>query len=517
MPELRELRQYQKDAANAAWKGFREFRKQLIVLPTGSGKSSIAGKMMGRSELQPALMLAHRGELITQAAEQVEICSGIVPGIEKAHQNCHLEKPPIVIGSVQSMCDLDRLAKWDSDFFKFIVVDECHHSLSKSWQTVLEHFPDAKVLGVTATPHRGDKKNLGKYFDNLAYEISLLDLVKQGFLSPIRVRTIPLEIDLTTLSKKAGDFSESESGALLEPLLEQIGLTIFKYAGEKKTLIFLPLRQTSRKLCSVLQALGVAAEHIDGDDPKRAQKLEDFKNGTITHLCNAMLLTEGYDEPSIDCIIPLRPTASQPLYAQMVGRGTRIYPGKSHLLLLDYLWLHEKHSLIRPANLIAATDEIADLMTGESEEAAGSFGDDESGFELDLEEMHISALHEREESLRKELVKQASKKARTVDALEYCLDIGEVTLAEYEPVMEWEAQPPTVKQLILLGKMGITPESITCRGHAAKIMLAIFDRSKMKLATAKQVFWLRRMKHPSPNTATEAEASAFLDQRWGKR
>jgi superfamily II DNA or RNA helicase len=508
-----ELRQYQRDAANAAWRGFREYRRQLAVLPTGAGKTVIFTKMAAHPTLQPALILAHREELIEQAANKVEDACMIRPGIEKAEQSCNGERPPIVVGSIQSMANPSRLAKWSPDAFNFIVVDEAHHALSESWQRVLEHFPDAKILGVTATPHRGDKKNLGRFFQNIAYEISLLDLVKQGFLSPIKIRTVPLKIDLTTLVKKAGDFSEADSGKLLEPILNEIGATIKEYAVNRKSLIFLPLRQTSRNLCSVLQALGLKAEHVDGDDPDRARKLEDFKNGKITHLCNAMLLTEGYDEPSIECIIPLRPTASQPLYAQMVGRGTRIFPGKDHLLLLDYLWLHEKHNLIRPAHLIAGSDDIADRMTSASEEAA----DRPDYSTLDLEELHQNALHEREESLRRELQKKAKKKSKLIDALEYALDIGSMALAEYEPTMPWEVGPPSARQLELLTKFGIAPDTISSKGHASKLMTAMFDRSKMRMATAKQVYWLTRYKHPSPHTASEKEASAFLDQRFSKR
>lgn len=510
MPAPPTLRQYQRDAANAVWKGFREHRKQLAVLPTGAGKTVIFTKMATHPALQPALILAHRDELVEQASSKVRDAVGLIPGIEKAHRSCHVDKPPIVVGSVQSLSNLDRLSRWPSDHFSFIVVDEAHHALSKSWQTVLDHFPSAKILGVTATPHRGDKKNLGKFFDNLAYEISLLDLVKAGHLSPIKVRTVPLKIDLSAIPKKAGDFSEADSGALLEPMLEMIGDEILKYAHDRKCLIFLPLRQTSRKLCSVLQGLGLRAEHVDGDDPDRAQKLRDFKNGKITHLCNAMLLTEGYDEPSIDCIIPLRPTASQPLYAQMVGRGTRTFPGKDHLLLLDFLWLHEKHSLIRPAHLVAGTSEIAASMTGMTETAAIADG----SYPLDLEAMHDEAIHEREETLRRELAAKATKKSKLVDALEYALDIGSVALADYEPVMPWESEKPTERQLELLSKFGLKPETIKSRGHAAKIMVTVFERSKMKLATAKQVFWLTKFKHPNPHTATEAEASAFLDKKF---
>jgi superfamily II DNA or RNA helicase len=508
---MHELRQYQRDAANAAWKGFREFRKQLMVLPTGSGKTVIFAKMAAHPSLQPALILAHRDELISQAVNKIWEVTGLNASIEKAQ--CRGSKhSEIVVGSMATMAGLDRLDTWPSDHFKMVVVDEAHHSLSKSWQTVLEHFPETKVLGVTATPHRGDRKNLGKFFENVCYEISLLDLVHQGYLSPIKVRTVPLKIDLSKVGRSAGDYSEADSGALLEPMLEQIGDTIFEFAKERKSLIFLPLRQTSRKLCSVLQGRGLKAEHIDGDDPERKQKLEDFKSGKITHLCNAMLLTEGYDEPSIECIIPLRPTASQPLYAQMVGRGTRIYPDKDFLLILDYLWLHEKHTLIRPAHLIAGTTEIASSMTEMSEIEAGK------GLtaDFDLEGLHEDALHEREESLRRELARKAGRKSRTVDALEYALNIHELSLAEYLPTMPWEELPPTVKQLEIMAKMGITPETIHCRGHAAKLMNAIFFRTKNHLATAKQVYWLTKYGHPHPHSVSEVEASKFLSKRWGK-
>lgn len=502
------LREYQRDAANAIWKGFKTFDKQLAVLPTGAGKTVIFSQMAAYAPLQPALILAHRDELVEQACDKITDGTGIEPSIEKAGSHGRLGTK-IVVGSVQTMANPSRLSTWwPRDHFRFVIVDEAHHALSKSWQTVLEHFGSAKILGVTATPHRGDKKNLGKFFENIAYEISLLDLVKQGFLSRVKVRTVPLKIDLSSLGKKAGDFSEAESGELLNPLLDQIGLAIREFAPDKKSLVFLPLRQTSRRLCSVLQGLGIKAQHVDGDDPERKQKLKDFKNGKITHLCNAMLLTEGYDEPSIECIIPLRPTASQPLYAQMVGRGTRIFPGKDHLLLLDFLWLHEKHSLIRPAHLIAGSSEIATAMTVKSESW-------ESGG-LDLEELHRDAIHEREETLRRELEAKARRKSKLVDALEYSLDIGEMALAEYEPSMPWESDPPTARQLEILSKIGIEPASITTKGHAAKLMNAVFFRTKMKLATAKQVFWLRKMGHPSPSTASESEASAFLDKKWNK-
>jgi hypothetical protein len=233
------LREYQRDAANAIWKGFKSFDRQLAVLPTGAGKTVIFSQMAAYAPLQPALILTHRDELTAQACDKISEGTGFVPSVEKA-SSMGLLSSKIVVGSVQTLCGIDRLLRWPSDHFKFLIVDEAHHALSKSWQTVLSYFAKAKILGVTATPHRGDRKNLGRYFENIPYEISLLDLVKQGFLSRIKVRTVPLKIDLSSLTKKAGDFSETESGALLDPLLDQIGLAIVEFASHKKVSSFSP-------------------------------------------------------------------------------------------------------------------------------------------------------------------------------------------------------------------------------------------------------------------------------------
>src|SRR5262249_9550490 len=158
----------------------------------------------------------------------------------------------------------------------------------------------------TATPDRGDTRNLGRFFEDIAFEIGLIDLIKAGFLCPIKVRTVPVKIDISNVSVRAGDFSEEELAEALEPVLEKIAEALITYAKDRKTLIFVPLIRIATQFADILKTRGLAAEMICGVCTDRTEKLQRFRNGETRILVNAMLLGEGYDEPSIDCVIVLR-------------------------------------------------------------------------------------------------------------------------------------------------------------------------------------------------------------------
>ncbi|MDT2173334.1 DEAD/DEAH box helicase, partial [Paenibacillus larvae] len=255
-------------------------------------------------------------------------------------------------------------------------MDEAHHCISDSYQRVLQYFDGANVLGVTATPDRGDMRNLGSYFESLAYEYTLPKAIKEGYLSPIKAITIPLKLDLSAVGQQAGDFKNSDLGTALDPYLDSIAAEMCRVAKDRKIVVFLPLVKTSQKFTEILNQCGFQAAEVNGESQDRAEILENFDNGKYNVLCNSMLLTEGWDCPSVDCVVVLRPTKVRSLYSQMVGRGTRLYPGKTELLLLDFLWHTERHELCHPAHLIAENEEIAKAMTKQIEEA---------GIPLDLE------------------------------------------------------------------------------------------------------------------------------------
>ena len=501
------LRDYQDDAVSKTIKGFAEYDRQLGVAPTGSGKTIIFAALARHfhEQGQRTLILAHREELIQQAADKLHSSTGIEADVDKAEQRAD-HGAPVVVGSVQTLMRAKRRERWAAEHFGFIVVDEAHHALANSYQTVLGHF-NGKVLGVTATPDRGDKKQLGKYFQNIAFEIGLVDLIKRGYLSRITIKSLPLKIDLNRVAVKHGDYDANELGGALAPYLAAIAQHVAFECSFRKTLVFLPLIDTSKAFTAALRQRGVNAKHIDGDSPDRAQILRRYHEGEIDVLCNAMLLTEGYDEPPIDCLIPLRPTKSRPLYAQMVGRGTRITNTKEELLLLDFLWLHEKHTLIKPAHLIASDEDQAKAITKLIEESPGGGGED-------LLRADSSVREQREEKLKRELAAKAKKSANTVDAMAYCLSVRAAALADYQPTMAWEAKEVSPGQVSFLQRSRIDPATITCRGMASKVIDVIIGRHKQHLATAKQVEYLTKYGHPTPETATFEEAKKFLDERW---
>ena len=217
------LRAYQMKARQDIHAGFKEHDRQLAVLATGGGKTVLFSRLADDIQPQRTLVLAHREELIDQAVDKLRASTGIKAQVEMGDQRASLDAP-VVVASVQTLMREARRGRWPRDHFGLVVVDECHHVLSDSYMSTLRHFHDhAKVLGVTATPDRGDKRNLGRYFQNIACEISLLDLIKQGWLAPIRVKTMPLQVDLEGVRTTGGDYSADDLGHALEPYLERIG------------------------------------------------------------------------------------------------------------------------------------------------------------------------------------------------------------------------------------------------------------------------------------------------------
>jgi superfamily II DNA or RNA helicase len=387
----------------------------------------------------------------------------------------------VQIGSVQTVVRrLDKLPAPD-----FIIIDEAHHCLSDSYQRVLTHFDKAKVLGVTATPDRGDMKNLGQFFESLAYEYTLVKAIKEGYLVPIKAQTIPLKLDLTGVGTQAGDYKTSDLGNALDPYLHQIADEMLKNCPKHKIVVFLPLVKTSQKFTEILNQKGFRAAEVNGDSQDRAEVLKDFENDKYNVLCNSMLLTEGWDCPSVNCIVVLRPTKVRSLYSQMVGRGTRLHPGKDHLLLLDFLWHTEKHELCHPAHLICESPEVAQKMT-ENIEAAGC--------PMDLEEAEQKALSDvvadREEALAKKLAEMKNRKRKLVDPLQFEMSIQAEDLSDYVPAFGWEMAPPSEKQIQTLEKLGIFPDEIDNAGKATKLLERLDKRRTEGLTTPKQIRFL---------------------------
>ena len=504
------LRPYQEQAKAAIFSEWHKGnRKTLLVLPTGTGKTIVFAKVAEECVRsgERVLIMAHRAELLDQAADKIKKSTGLVCSVEKAEQSCLGSWYRIVVGSVQSLTREKRLQQFGKEHFDTIIIDEAHHAISDSYQNVLQYFDAAKALGVTATPDRGDMKNLGQYFNSLAYEYTLPKAIREGFLCKIKAQTIPIKLDLAGVGMQSGDFKAADIGSALDPYLKQIANEMVNYCKGRKTVVFLPLIKTSQKFRDFLIEAGFKATEVNGQSEDRAEVLQDFENGKYDVLCNSMLLTEGWDCPSVDCIIVLRPTKVRSLYAQMVGRGTRLHPGKEELLLLDFLWHTERHDLCRPAHLIASTDEIAQKMTEKIESAACP---------LDIEVVENQATEDvvaaREEALAKKLKEMKSRKRKLVDPLQFEMSIQAEDLSGYTPAFGWEMAPPSDSQIKTLEKLGIFPDEIETAGKATKLLDRLNMRRAEGLTTPKQIRFLESRGFQHVGTWQFDQAKSMIDR-----
>lgn len=508
-----QLRPYQQEAFEdvfAQWDGGTH--RTLVVMPTGTGKTIVFAKIVEECVRRGSrvLIMAHRGELLDQAADKIFKSTGLRCSVEKAEQTSLGEWFRVVVGSVQTLMHERRLRKFPSDYFDAIIIDEAHHCVSDSYQRVLQHFNGSYVLGVTATPDRTDLKNLGSYFESLAFEYTMPQAIKSGYLVPIKALTVPLSIDISMVGISAGDFKVGEIGTALDPYLYQIADEMVKYCMDRKTIVFLPLIATSQKFMAILNERGFVAAEVNGSSQDRAQILQDFEDGKYNVLCNSMLLTEGYDCPAVDCIIVLRPTKSRPLYCQMVGRGTRLSPetGKDHLLLIDFLWMTERHELCHPAALICEDDDVARQMTKNMEAAAGEAQDIEEAEKRASDEV----VAEREEALAAELAAQRRKKSRLVDPLQYAMSIEALDLTNYRPLFGPEAQAPSQDQKDSLERLGIKADSVETSGQADKLLDTLHDRRMRGLATPKQIRQLESRGFQNVGTWSFEQARRLIDR-----
>ena len=505
--ELRPYQQQARDRIHAEWDAGHT--RTLLVLPTGTGKTivfaSVAADQVRAGDR--VLILAHRGELLEQAADKLQRSTGLVSAVEKAESTCLDSWFRVVVGSVQTLQRTARLERFPQDYFGTIIIDETHHAITDGYRRILDYFSGAKVLGVTATPDRGDMRNLGEVFDSLAFEYKLTDAIKEGYLCKIMAQTIPLQLDITSVTMSGGDYAVGDLGTALDPYLEQIAAEMAQRCKGRKTVVFLPLIKTSQKFRDLLNTYGFRAAEVNGQSDDRRQVLADFDAGKYNVLCNSMLLTEGWDCPSVDCVVVLRPTKVRSLYSQMVGRGTRLAPGKTDLLLLDFLWMTDKHELCRPADLVCEDRTVARQMT---EHLA------ETGCPEDIEEAAAQAsedvVAQREEALAKQLEEQRRKKAKLVDPLQYEMSIQAEDLAGYVPAFGWEAGPPSEQQTAALEKLGILPDAVESAGKAALLLDRLNKRRDEGLTTPKQIRCLEKYGFQHVGTWSFEAARHMIDR-----
>jgi ATP-dependent helicase IRC3 len=337
------LRPYQINALNAIYN--RKVDRGIIALPTGCGKSVVAAELHQVLNTNQILYLAHREELIDQLAEHMERVHGWgMVGVEQANRKCDTASP-IVVASVPTLtaCDCKRLKRLGTDRFDAIVVDEAHHGTADSYRQIWRYHgilneDDSKppisripLIGLTATPGRGDGVGLNRVFDEIIYQMKLAQAIKDGWLVPVHAWTIKTDTDLSQVRTRMGEYVESELAAAVSTT-QRNSLILdahTKQAHGLKTLIFCVNVEHSVKLADYFNANDIPAKYVAGTVRKdeRENILKWFAETPGAVLTNCQIVTEGVDIPSVECVIMARPTKSATLYAQCLGRGTRLAKG----------------------------------------------------------------------------------------------------------------------------------------------------------------------------------------------
>lgn len=353
------LRDYQTDCLKAILDHYQAgIRRQIVCLPTGSGKTVIFSEFPRYFRMKrQMLVLAHRSELLEQARNKIKQANpDLNVDIEQADRVASPDSH-VVVASVPTLGrkDTERIKRLDADNFYLIVVDEAHHATAATYVRTLEYFgafaEDSKklVVGFTATPKRGDGQGLDAVFDEIVFSRTLPEMIHAGYLSPVAGYRVETDIDLSGVKIRLGDFvtSQLSEAVNIDARNELVVDVYIEHLNGKQTLCFCVDVAHAHCLADAFNAKQIPSAAITGEmeKEKRVDVLEDFRGGKINVLTNCMVLTEGYDEPSVEGIIIARPTRSSLLYTQMIGRGTRLHPGKKHAAIVDIVDATRDHSL----------------------------------------------------------------------------------------------------------------------------------------------------------------------------
>jgi len=483
------LRPYQEQAVAGVFRELEGHRSTLLVAATGTGKTTIFSEVArlwrprGRT-----LILAHREELINQAARRVAEQTGLSVGIEMADQRVDpLFPPDVVVGTVQTLSKERRRSLLPPDFFSMVIVDEAHHAVADTYGSVIEYFAGAKVLGVTATPDRGDGAAMRKVFTSVAFVYEIRDAIEQGFLCQVRQRAVKVEgFDISRVRTVAGDLNEGdlEEALLDDKVLQGIASATLQEAGDRPTMLFGVTVAHAHALAEVLNRYRPGcARALDGksDRELRRSTLAAFSRGEFQVLSNCALFTEGFDEPSIACVAVARPTKSRGFYTQMAGRGTRLHPGKRDLLILDFQGNAGRHSLVSPLDILdGSMDEEAKKI------AAKKIAADP---ELSILEALDAASREKAERIRAETLARARYSAVSIDPFAMVS-----TFLDIAPrAGRWGGAPPAQEDLDYLAERakGLSVDGLD-GGQVAEIVKAIRQRYRDKLSSWNQARCLIR-------------------------
>lgn len=521
-------------------------KSTLIVCATGTGKTVIMGTVAARwSGPDRIMVLAHRDELVRQAARSISaICSEPV-GIEMAGEESNGER--IVVASVPSLnTHRDgkyRMMKFDPMHFGLVMTDECHHAVAKTYRRIYEWMrrnPNMKELGVTATPDRTDEIALGQIYESVAYEYDILTAINDGFLVPIEQQFIHVEeLDFSECKpSKKGDLKDSDVDRIMrqEGMIHKIVHPTIELAGDKQTLLFAASVEHATLAAEIFNRHKPgSALAIDGttDTEIRRKGIADFAKGNFQYLCNCGVFLEGFDDPRIQIVANARPTKSRALYAQVAGRGTRPLPGvvdgileavdriaaikasaKPSMTMLDFVGNSGRHKLVCTADILGGneSDEVVEWATESAKKKStrGEAVDMQSELEAAREELErqLQEKHKRETAAaesaerRKQIVAKSKFSTKAINPF----DIFDI-VPKREPGWH-KGRKATPGQSTALAKFGVDADTIANLSfcQASQMMDTLVKRRQQNLCSVKQAKILGKYGYSTDSTFQEAKS-----------
>lgn len=535
---MMQTRPYQHEAHEGILSQLNDNASTLLVMATGTGKTFVFSKVAKVfMNLGRIMVLAHRGELIYQAVNQLTQITGCEPDIEMAdyHAVQGRNRSQIVCSTIQSqiagMNGQGRMTKFRPDEFSLIITDEAHHAPADSYKKVISYYQQNKTikhLGVTATPDRADEKALGRIFETVAYEYGILEAVNDGYLVPIANDVKYLEsVDFSHMKTVAGDFSQKDLAEEMEQDEAVHGLVdgIQKYTANKRSLVFASGCAHAEKITEFLNRHKPdSAKWVHGGTPKdeRAVMFREYGEGRFQYLVNVGVATEGFDDPGIEVVVMARPTKSRSLYAQMAGRGTRTLLGtidgiedatarrsaialsfKPELLILDFVGNAGRHRLVSMTDILGGdyNDDVVDLAKKNIEKAKEprSVMDE---LEIAQKQLEAEAISNDKAVKRKRIIAHAKYSTAKVNPFD---------VLDLEPVREKflnTGKEPSDRQLEFLAHKGVDPKGLS-HTHASQVIGQLMKNQREKLCTFKQAKVLSRFNY-DPKEITFAKAGALI-------
>ncbi len=404
------LRPYQRDAVEAVLSARREgLRRMLVCLPTGAGKTVVFAHL-ARLARRPVLVIAHREELLEQARAKLVKALGdeSVVAVEQGSRRADVNAR-VVVCSVRSL-RTERLARLIAGRDAGLVIyDECHHAAADDNLRVLRELGcfdaswEGTLVGFTATTSRGDGRGLDDVFERIVYARTLPEMIADEYLVPLRGYRISTGADLSRLSGRGADFvvEELAEAVDIEERNALVARAIQELARDRRTIAFCVTVAHAQHLKRSLQALGVRAATVWGDmeSDLRAKTLRDFAAGKVQVLTNVAVLTEGFDDPGVACVAMARPTRSEGLYAQCVGRGTRLHPDKRDCLVLDFVDASSLSLTTLPSLYGMPRDlDLEGREAGEAKRIFDAIAFDRPGFEVEAGAITLGEIQSRAEA-----------------------------------------------------------------------------------------------------------------------